>query len=119
MKKITYICLLLCLIGCNKTVTTTTSSSQITFCADSAYQFVQQQVAFGPRVPGTRAHTDCALFLLEKLSDFGAPVVLQQGNMFNYAGESQDARSCADFHCTTQLAGTGAAVDQPWYRQRR
>lgn len=90
MKKISYICLLLCLIGCNKTVSTHTTSPQITFCADSAYRYIQQQVAFGPRVPGTQAHTECALFLLEKLSDFGAQVVLQQGNMLNYAGENQD-----------------------------
>ena len=30
------------------------------FNADSAYQYIQVQADFGPRVPNTQAHKDCA-----------------------------------------------------------
>ena len=47
------------------------------FNADSAYNFVAHQVAFGPRVPGTEAHRKCALWLEEKLKSYGGKVAVQ------------------------------------------
>ncbi|MBC7450967.1 MAG: M28 family peptidase [Cytophagales bacterium] len=38
------------------------------FNADSAYSYVASQVAFGPRVPNTKAHIDCAAYLSEFLT---------------------------------------------------
>src|SRR5689334_17543089 len=35
--------------------------------ADSAYAFVQKQVDFGPRIPGTKQHAACADWLQAKL----------------------------------------------------
>ena len=35
----------------------------VKFDADSAYRYVQEQVDFGPRVPGTGAHGRTALYL--------------------------------------------------------
>lgn len=49
----------------------------ITFNADSAYEFVASQVAFGPRVPGTPAHAACAAWLTAKLNQYGAQVTKQ------------------------------------------
>lgn len=49
----------------------------ITFNSDSAYQFVADQVAFGPRVPGTPAHAACAVWLSDKLKQYGAQVTEQ------------------------------------------
>jgi Zn-dependent M28 family amino/carboxypeptidase len=49
----------------------------ITFNADSAYEFVASQVAFGPRVPGTPAHAACAAWLTAKLNQYGAQVTEQ------------------------------------------
>ncbi len=49
----------------------------ITFNADSAYKFVEKQVAFGPRVPGTEAHAACAVWLADKLEQLGADVTRQ------------------------------------------
>ena len=59
------------------------------FCADSAYRYIDEQVAFGARVPGTLAHRDCYRYLVEQLRRFGADVETQQGTMINYAGEEQ------------------------------
>ncbi len=49
------------------------------FSGDSAYMYVQKQVDFGPRVPGTPAHAKCAQFLYDELSNFADNVILQQG----------------------------------------
>lgn len=49
------------------------------FNADSAYQFIADQVAFGPRVPNTEAHIKTAEYITEKLRSFDANVVVQTG----------------------------------------
>lgn len=38
------------------------------FNADSAYAYIQKQVDFGPRIPNTEAHENCARWLEEELS---------------------------------------------------
>lgn len=58
-----------------------------TFQADSAFQYILDQVAFGPRVPETEAHAACGKYLVTKLKSFGASVQVQQGVMNNYKGE--------------------------------
>lgn len=47
------------------------------FNADSAYSYVQQQVDFGPRVPGTKGHTACANWLVKKLESYSDTVIVQ------------------------------------------
>lgn len=47
------------------------------FNSDSAYNFIADQVNFGPRVPGTEPHAQCALWLAEKMEGYGAEVVVQ------------------------------------------
>ena len=42
----------------------------VTFEADSAYSYVETQVAFGPRVPGTLAHQKTLVYLKNKLAEF-------------------------------------------------
>ena len=44
------------------------------FNADSAYAYVANQVAFGPRVPNTAAHKACGDYLASELKRFGAKV---------------------------------------------
>lgn len=57
------------------------------FVADSAYQFIQDQVNFGPRVPNKPAHLECAEYLKEKLKSYGAKLTVQEGTVeaFNRA----------------------------------
>ncbi len=81
----------LALFACGNTTTqqkgaTTTAAS---FSADSAYRYVQTQVDFGPRVPGSDEHYHCAQWLKSELTRHGATVSIQQGQLPNYAGEQQ------------------------------
>lgn len=48
------------------------------FDADSAYAFIDAQVAFGPRVPGTPAHEKCENYIVSSLQKFGADTVSVQ-----------------------------------------
>ena len=48
------------------------------FSADSAYQFIAGQLAFGPRVPGTEAHEACYKWLVEIMTQFADTVLVQQ-----------------------------------------
>jgi glutaminyl-peptide cyclotransferase len=48
------------------------------FNADSAYFFVQRQVAFGPRVPNTPAHRKAGDYLVQQLKRYGAEVTTQE-----------------------------------------
>ncbi len=47
------------------------------FNADSAYFFVEQQVKFGPRVPGTKSHQQAADFFINRFKKYGATVTIQ------------------------------------------
>ncbi len=47
------------------------------FSGDSAYMFVAEQLAFGPRVPGSEAHTECAVWLIETMKTFADTVIVQ------------------------------------------
>lgn len=48
------------------------------FEADSAYIYIVEQVAFGPRVPGTEGHEACGQYLVDRLKQFGADTVIEQ-----------------------------------------
>lgn len=101
MKQLHYYCLLLCL-GClvacgscdtdptNTTPTTTTSKPKTLapeFNADSAYAYVQKQVDFGPRVPGTPGHAACRDWLVSTLEGFADRVLKQEGEVMVYDGK--------------------------------
>lgn len=61
--------------------------NSLNFNADSAYKFVQEQVDFGPRVPNTPAHDSCAVFLIRKLTEYGAKVYVQNANVKRFDGK--------------------------------
>lgn len=49
------------------------------FNSDSAYYYIEKQVAFGPRVPNTKEHAACAEWIKNKLSSFtGWDVQIQE-----------------------------------------
>ena len=50
------------------------TQAEAAFNADSAYAYVANQVAFGPRVPNTKAHKQCGDYLAAELVRFGAKV---------------------------------------------
>jgi hypothetical protein len=57
------------------------------FKADSAYAFISQQVAFGPRVPGSEASQNTLKFLVAKLKSYGWTVTEQPFTAFRYDGK--------------------------------
>jgi len=54
------------------------------FNADSAYESVRIQLAFGPRVPNTPAHEKCAAYLISKLKLCTEHVTIQKGQVYAY-----------------------------------
>jgi len=63
------------------------------FDADSAYSYVDAQVAFGPRVPNTPAHVACGNYLAQKLESFGAVVTNQYADLTAFDGTVLKARN--------------------------
>lgn len=58
---------------------------------DSVYDFVQKQVDFGPRVPGSEAHKKCAEWFKTKLEGYGAKVTMQKFRATFHFGATVDA----------------------------
>lgn len=57
------------------------------FNADSAYAYIERQLEFGPRVPGTPGHKACAEWLEHKLRESGPDtLIVQRGDMRAYTG---------------------------------
>jgi hypothetical protein len=59
------------------------------FDADRAYAYIEQQVAFGPRVPGTPEHTRARQWMAEELEKYAGEgnVIVQEGQGRLYTGK--------------------------------
>jgi hypothetical protein len=57
------------------------------FKADSAYAFIEKQVQFGPRIPGSEASQNTLQFLVAKLKSYGWTVTEQPFTAFRYDGK--------------------------------
>ncbi|MCQ2215020.1 MAG: M28 family peptidase [Bacteroidales bacterium] len=91
-------CSALALAACQKTNNTPAASKpqeilSVDFSADSAYKYTADQVAFGPRVPGTEAHAKCLDYMVSTLSRFGAEVEIQEGEGTNYLGKPEKIKN--------------------------
>lgn len=62
----------------------TSANTPTPFNADSAYQYVERQVAFGPRVPNSAPHRACAGFLEAELKRHGAKIFVQEATVKAY-----------------------------------
>lgn len=58
------------------------------FDAEMAYNYIQKQVDFGPRVPNTQPHQNCAVFLEEELKKYATNVIVQNADMKAYNGKT-------------------------------
>ena len=67
--------------------------AKVDFNADSAYAYVANQVAFGPRVPNSAAHKACGDYLASELKRFGAKVYQQEAILTAYDGTKLEARN--------------------------
>ncbi|MBD2770099.1 M28 family peptidase [Hymenobacter sp. BT664] len=63
------------------------------FNADSAYAFTAKQVAFGPRVPNSKAHVACGDWLVAKLKGYGLKVMQQPFEAMTFDGTYIHARN--------------------------
>lgn len=76
--------------GQAQTQEATTQNVQLlgAFSPDSAYRYIQEQVDFGPRVPGTEGHARCRQYIIDKLESFGADsILLQDAEVTAYNGD--------------------------------
>ena len=87
--------------------------SRPSFSSDSAYAYIERQMAFGPRVPNSNAHMQCAVWLIEQLKAFGAEVELQKGFMPDYKGDNQQIYNIIG-HFSPSLEGRdGEGLSRP------
>ena len=63
------------------------------FNVDSAYSYIQKQVDFGPRVPNTIEHEQCANYLARKLERFGANIIVQEAVVNRYDGVNMNMKN--------------------------
>lgn len=63
------------------------------FDADSAYTYTAKQVAFGPRVPNSKAHVACGNYLVAKLKSFGLTVREQPFQAMTFDGTNISGRN--------------------------
>ena len=105
------------LVSCNKQTATV---ERPVFNADSAYAYIEGQMSFGPRVPNSKAHNDCAVWLIQQLRAKGAKVELQRGEMPDYRGNMQQIYNIIAHFSTPEIASRprillGAHYDtRPW-----
>ncbi len=105
------------LVSCNKQ---TAVIERPSFCADSAYAYIEKQMAFGPRVPNSASHMQCAVWLIEQLRACGAEVELQKGFIPDYRGNNQQIYNIIGHFYTAETASRprallGAHYDtRPW-----
>lgn len=63
------------------------------FNADSAWYFVNEQVKFGPRVPNSKAHAKCALWLESTLKKYAPQVIVQPFTAKAYDGTTLNCKN--------------------------
>ncbi|MGL4410645.1 MAG: M28 family peptidase [Bacteroidales bacterium] len=56
------------------------------FSADSAFTYIERQVEFGYRIPETKPHAECAIWLSQELKRHGAEVIEQNFSTKIYDG---------------------------------
>lgn len=67
--------------------------TRIEFSADSAYRYIAEQVAFGPRIPDSKAHEDCGNYLVNKMKSFGADIQEQKADIRAWDGKTLPMRN--------------------------
>lgn len=92
------LCAAFTFVSCQNTNNTAASNKpqeilNVEFSGDSAYKYTADQVAFGPRVPGTEAHAKCLDYMVSALKRFGAEVEIQEGEGTNYLGNPEKIKN--------------------------
>ncbi len=67
------------------------AAPRVAFSADSAYSYIERQLAFGPRVPNTDSHRATSAWLASELRRHGAEVELQEATLKAFDGTQLQA----------------------------
>ncbi|MBC7382231.1 MAG: M28 family peptidase [Bacteroidia bacterium] len=63
------------------------------FNSDSAYNMVQRQVDFGPRICNSDAHTACGIYLAQEFKKLADEVIEQKGIVKNFDGKNLNIKN--------------------------
>lgn len=63
------------------------------FVSDSAYQYIVEQLAFGPRVPGTKAHAKAAVYFENKFKKWNWQTEVQLGRATTFNGKAIEIKN--------------------------
>lgn len=122
MKKLIFLFLSIALLlSCTQTTKSAQNSDKAisipAFSADSAYAYTKRQVDFGARVPNTKAHEECAQYLLRELKRHGAEVVEQKANLTAFDGtilKSTNIIGSVNPKATTRILLLSHWDSRPW-----
>lgn len=63
------------------------------FNADSAFNFLEKQISFGPRIPNSKEHKACGDWIVKKFKQFGLSVTEQKAQVTNWDKRSINVRN--------------------------
>ncbi len=96
---------------------TETTLSDVKFNADSAYRFVEEQCAFGPRVPNSEAHRLCGDYIVQTFKNYGLSVEEQRTEVKGWDGEKLNCRNIIASYKPGAMARIAIAAHwdcRPW-----
>ena len=102
LKYFLYFTLIIALVGCkaqkqasdsNSASDSATATAVVDFDGNNAYNLVKVQCDFGPRVPGTPAHSKCAEWLEQQLRDYCDSTIVQEAQVTTFDGKTLNIKN--------------------------
>lgn len=87
------------------------------FNADSAIFYCKSQCDFGPRTMNSKAHDDCADWIIAKFKQYGCKITLQKADLKGYDGtmlKSQNIIASFNPEATTRILICAHWDSRPW-----
>lgn len=95
---------LLCCFSCKNKQTTVVAPAEqnslvsLAFNADTAYHHIVRQCDFGPRIPGSEAHTLCGDYIAQSFRQYGLKVTEQKTPITTWDGKTYTCRNIIASH---------------------